>query len=112
MFLEDMKPEDVANLVTKGIGSDFEEMIYATLKAQAEETARKVAKEIADRLAGQVVAVRSPMDLQLKVDMRFNMVDMNTDAAGEVVAVQNGVPVIAWKGDPSKLEGKKLFVAK
>jgi hypothetical protein len=111
MFLENMTAEDVANLATKGIGTEFQELIYKQLKAQAELVARQVARQIADRLASQVTAMRTPLSDQLRVDLNFNMIDMAGIPAGEIIDVQNGVPLVAWSGNPKDLKGKKLFVA-
>ena len=110
--LKNVRPEDVAELLTKGIGSNFEELIYQELRAQAEATARKVAKEIADRLAGQVQsAYVDPTSMSFRMDFNFNMVDMAAAPVGEVIGA-NGVPLVSWNCDTQKLIGKKLFAAK
>lgn len=112
MDLKNMRPEDMAALVTKGIGSNFEELIYQELRAQAEVTARKVAKEIADRLAGEVrAAYVDPLSMSLRMDFNFNMADMNAVPVGEVVGA-HGVPLVSWNCNSEDLIGKKLFAAK
>jgi hypothetical protein len=110
--LQDMMPEDIAAIVTKGIGSDFENLIYTELKAQAEAVAKKVAKEIADRLAAQVTGYRASDTFQNRIDLHFNMLSMDSDPVGHVVDSRDGIPVVAWNGDTRDLVGKKIFIAK
>jgi predicted DNA binding protein len=107
--LQDMTPDDITKLVKNGIGSQLEDLIYAELKVQAEATARKVAKEIADRLAAQVNCYKSTMDFTTRVDLTFNMADENSNAIGRVVEVRDGVPVVAWSSDLRDLAGKVIF---
>lgn len=111
MDFKNMRPEDMAELVTKGIGSSFEELIYQELRAQAEVTARKVAKEIADRLAAQVKSAYLDPTMSFRMDFDFNMISMDSNPVGEVIGA-NGVPLVSWACDTQKLIGKKLFAAK
>lgn len=103
------KPVARPEIMTKGIGSDFENLIYTELKAQAEAVAKKVAKEIADRLAAQVTGYRA---FQNRIDLHFNMLSMDSDPVGHVVDSRDGIPVVAWNGDTRDLVGKKIFIAK
>lgn len=112
MDLKNMRPEDVVEIVTKGIGSDLEELIYQELREQAENTARKVAKEIADRLACQVQsAFMDPMSMTYRIDLNFNMIDMNSTPVAEVIGNRDAA-MVAWKCNATELIGKKLFASK
>lgn len=111
MMMTNMRPEDIAAIVMKGIGSDFEELIYAELKAQAEVTARKVAKEIADRISANVVGYRSDADFQNRIDLQFKMIDTDSEPVGEIVDVKHGIPIVVWKSDAHDFVGKKIFIA-
>ena len=109
--LQDMMPEDIAKLVKNGIGSQLEDMIYKELRAQAEATTRKVAKEIAERLSAQVRSYKSAVDFATRIDLTFNLVDADTaKAVGTVVDVRDGVPVVAWAPDSAPVKGAKIFV--
>ncbi len=108
--LRDMTHDDIRELVRNGVGTKLEDMIYEELKVQAESTARKVAKEIAERLSMTVETYRSAADFQTRIDLNFTMSSEPGHPIGKIVAVKNGTPVVAWQAENyESLVGKKIF---
>ena len=107
--LQDMTPDNLAKLVKDGIGSKLEDLIYEELRSQAEATARKVAKEIAERLSAQVHSYKNASDFTTRIDLEFNLIDPNNATpAGTVIDIRDGYPVVAW-GNTRLAVGTKIF---
>lgn len=113
MMMQNMELNDVAKLIRDGIASNLEDLIYAELKAQAETTVRKVAKEIAERVSANITSYQRADDLQTRVDLNFNLVDESATPIGTIVSVYNGVPTVSWSLDSNlqQLVGKSIFSA-
>ena len=56
--LNNLSVDDLAGLITNGVGNTLEDVLYQDFKAQAEVAARRAAKELAERVSAQITGLK------------------------------------------------------